>query len=410
MQKILIINHAGYIGGGGVSLLHILKAFDDLSEKYEIEVYCPDNPPSMCDLLEENNYSVIRGNSAPAIFAHYSGNDKFILGRSNLLNMKSLLFKEGLADIKNAISASNPDIIALNSMTLSWLGPHIKKMGRKSICFHKETYASGLFGLRTKIMKSLLTNSFHGVAFISKNDCNETGIVKGISRIITEKVDPVKYVSTKNPEVMEGSNEYNFNVPTRMIYVGGPTKLKGAHVALKALNYLKDENVNLTILKFDIEPRRKTIVDCKTLKHKIRYLLALDYEAKLTKIIDDNNLWDKLNLIPTVKNPEAYILSSDIILFPSTSPHQARPLYEGGLARIPVIITEFRQTKEHARDRINCLTFKKNDYVDLSKKIKNLIEDQKLTAQLVNENYKQTISDHNLTTLADELDEFISSL
>jgi hypothetical protein len=46
-KKILVFHHSGAIGGGGVSMLHILKTLKSLG--YNVKVICPSEPSHMID-------------------------------------------------------------------------------------------------------------------------------------------------------------------------------------------------------------------------------------------------------------------------------------------------------------------------------------------------------------------------
>jgi glycosyltransferase involved in cell wall biosynthesis len=404
-KKVLIIHHCGYIGGAGVSLYHIALALNSMSERYDVEVYCPNNPPKICDLLEGNQIRTIRANDEPVLFSHYNGCNKFILGRFSLRNMFDVIRKKGWLEIKEAIKISNPDIVIVNSMTMCWLGSLIRKMGIKVVCFHRETYAKGLLGFRTKYIKKCLKNDFDGVAFISKHDLQETGKTTGVAKVITDKVDLNIYKNIDRYKVnnsMKSSNQ-QFSI----VYLGGISKLKGCHILVKALAKLKNENVRLIFLQFGSQRRLKTIKDCKSTLHKIKYILGADYEAKILKLINKYSLWNKIEFIPSVTNPEKYILSSDIVVFPSTEAHQARPLYEAGAAQKPIIITEFNQTSEFAIDRFNCLTFKKGNHFELSEKINMLKDNKELYEILIKNNFMKSVEKHDLNHLPMELDKFL---
>ncbi|MGH2317018.1 glycosyltransferase [Planococcus sp. SE5232] len=404
MKKVLIVNHTGYLGGGGVSLLHIVESFGLMPEKYKLEVYCPFLPPDMCNLLEEKNIKVFKAKTNPTIISHYSGNDKPIINRHNLINIINLIRKNGWHELEEVIKNSNPDIVAFNSMTLCWMGKLVKKLGIKTVCFHRETYAKGTFGIRTRYIKKCIRNHFNAVAFISNNDIEETGPIAGHAQLITDKVKvSIDNELTKKLKLFEILDDTD-SVDKKLIYLGGANRLKGAHIILKALIELKDQNVKLIFLKFDGCKEVRKIKDYNSLKHKLRYILNMDYEAKLMKLIDKNDLWEKIIFIPTVVNPEDYIRSSDILVFPATSAHQSRPLYEAGVARVPIILTDFKQTREFAKDNFNCLTFKNHDYKDLSKKILQLMENEEVSYKIIENNYNQTIKYHNFKDMANEID------
>jgi len=408
MKKVLIINHSGYIGGASIGLFHIVMALKSMADKYEVEAYCPSNPSHVCDLFEKNQVKIIKSETNPVCFSHYSGCNRFILSRPSLINIKNVFFKNNWKEIEQIIKESNPDIVALNSMTMCWMGTLIKKKGIKTICFSRETYTRGMIGLRRSYIKRCLRKSFDSIVFISNNDLKETGSILGKSKVITDKVDLEIYKTVLKEDICK---ELNINSNTfNIIYLGGPVKLKGAHIILKALSQIDDKNVRLLFLKFDSVKRLKTLKDYKKITHKTKFLLGMDYEVRILKLINRYNLNDRIDFIPTVLNPERYILASDLVVFPSTQPHQARLIYEAGAAKKPIIITEFRQTAEYAKNNINCITFKNGNYVELAEKIQLLKDNNELRGKLVNNNYRQTKMYHNAVDLVGELDMLIKEL
>lgn len=403
MKKVLIITHWGGIAGGNVSLMQMARAIESMPNDYSLTVYCPNTPPEMFNWLHENKINVVTNNKLPATFNHYRGSDLPIFTFKSLRNIYQVLRRKGWTELSRIIDTVSPDIVILNSMTLCWMGPLIRKMGIKVICYNRETYAKGLFGIRTKFIKSTLMKNFDGVAFISNYDQEKTGKIRGISRVITDKVDIEVYNEIRG--MTEEKKDINNNQPFRIAYLGGMSKLKGAHVIIKALASIKNEEIKLMFFKYGV--KNKNTKYKQTLTRKIKRLFRLDYEEYVLKLINKNNLWDKVEFYPTVKNPENYILKSNLLVFPSTEPHQARPLYEAGAARVPIIITEFEQTKEFANNGINCLTFSRNRYSELATLILNVKNNRLKSNELIENNYLQTREKHNIKNLAKELDELI---
>lgn len=402
MNKVLIINHWGGIAGGNVSLMQIANAIKTMDNKYDLKVLCPDSPPDMIEWLNENNVDTISCKRNIAIFNHYSGSDNFILSIRSILNIIEVFKKKGYLEVIDATKNYDPDLVVINSMTLLWLGPIIRNLGYEVACFHRETYARGLFGIRTKIMKTVLAKYFH-LAFISKNDMYETGKTKFIKDIITDKVDVNVYHKIKESNIRK-----NHNNTLEILYLGGMSRLKGAKVIVKALILLKQYNVKLVFLKYN--PDQNNNITNKFNIRKLIKLMKIDYESSVIKIINRNKLWKNIEFHDTVKNPENFIINADMIVFPSTKPHQSRPLYEAGIAEVPFVISDFKQTREFTINKYNCLTFKPNNYKDLARTIIGLIEDEELKNEIVKNNYEQSFKKHNLTSLSKEIDSFFSKI
>jgi glycosyltransferase involved in cell wall biosynthesis len=60
-----------------------------------------------------------------------------------------------------------------------------------------------------------------------------------------------------------------------------------------------------------------------------------------------------------------------LLVFPATKPHQARPIFEAGLSKIPVIASEFPNIKEFMNDELG-FTFQNKNSSDLAKLIKDI--------------------------------------
>lgn len=374
-----------------------------------MEVYCPAEPKAIADLIRKYPIKVTTHYHKPLIFNHYSGFNSFILNPNTIHNILDVMISPIRKRYIDVIKNSQADIVAVNSMTMFWLGPIIRKLGKKSVCFHRETFKSGIVGLRTNIMKFLLKKYFDGLVFISKFDFNEVNAATGIKKVITDKVDMNLYdknIDKKELRKKAGIDQEAFIV----IFLGGTQKLKGGDVVLRALSNVKNENIKLIFMQFEDPKKEPTLNDKVSIRSKLKLIVGKDYHANLVKYIDKNKLWDKIHFIPAVTNPHDYILASDLVVFPSTKPHQARPFYEAGAAKVPIIITEFKQTAEFAKNNVNCLTIKKNDHIALANGILKFMNDSNFYNYIVENNHKQTLIYHNNKSLPFELDEFFDCL
>lgn len=406
MKNIFIINHWSGIAGGNVSLVHVSSAINRMSKKYCLTVYCPDSPPDLANWLEEEGIQVVRSKTFPATFNHYQGSNKFILSYTSLKYIYNVITKKGWKDIEDTIRLKNPDLVIVNSMTLFWMGPLIKKMGYKALCFQRETFIKGIFSLRTYIMKNIMKKYFDEIVFISHNDLKEFGtkFTKEVN-VITDKVDLNKYERSKKDHIniSEGT--------TNILYLGGMSRLKGAYIIVRALSILREKvDVKLTFLKYC----PNEYVNCKSLSRRIVYkifnFVGIKYEFKVLKYIEKHDLFNNIIFYDTLRNPEELIMNSDVVVFPSTKPHQARPLYESGAAMTPCIISDFIETSEYAVDEVNCLTFKPGNADDLAKKILRIINDTELREKIVSNNHNQTVQNHDVNSLCAELDILFSTI
>lgn len=402
-HKILLIHHSPFIGGAGVSLLHILKAINSNNKdsQYDVTVYCPSNPNSMIKEIQKLGFNTVSNPSYIPIQEHFSGNVNFFFGYKSIKNKFNILFKK--KNIKELIHSVNPQIIIVNSMTLSYIGQIGKDLGKETICFHRETYAKGLLGIRSKKIKKSLSNYFDKVVFISNFDMMQTSSrYLNNFKVITDKVEVEKYNKYyKKEEVIKGVAKIPENA-FKILYTGGMNKFKGANVLISALAEC-DQDVHLIFLQYSGEKNKKTFKNFNTKKEKLKYLLGKDFSAQVLKIIDKKNMWDRIHFQPTTQDVEKYFLVTDIVVFPSLSPHQARPIYEAGAAKKPIIITKSKNISEFLTDGKNGLTFNNNDHMDLARKIMYLKKNPQIAKKLGESNYYNTMENHNFSDLKEEI-------
>lgn len=400
MINLLLIHHSGGTGGAGVSLLHIIRKID--KSKFKVFLLCPEYPTNLIKLISNEDCQVISSNTSPKIFAHYNGGISCGISLKALVNIY-LIIKDK-KNIENYINEINPDIIAVNSMTLFWIGKISKKLNKKTVCFHRETYQKGLFGIRSKIIKCGLSKWFDKVAFISLNDFNETGNIRAERKLIYDRVDLKSFNKIEKKEAKEilGLDKNKKYI----LYLGGISELKGSDVIMKAMKYIEDDNTTLLFIDDIDHIQRPSLGQFTKLKDKFKYIFKKDIYMKTLDIYFKSKLQNTVLFMQRTNNPELYYKASDVVVFPSTKAHQSRPIYEAGIAKIPVLITEFKQTKEFALNEVTAITFKNKNSYDLANKIKRILQGKYDLNTIVANNYRQVITNHDLETLSNDLEDF----
>ena len=386
-KKVLIFHHHGSIGGAGLSLLHIIKSID--RTKYDVSVVCPIEPPQMAKSIEDIGVRVIETKKTPVIFAHYNGGIKYAFSIRTFINL--ILLKKDKKNIVSIINSVEPDIIIVNSMLLSFLGKYVHNKSTEKICFCRETYQKGLFGFRTHLIKKWMSKYFEKVVFISKYDYDSTFPCNAKRILITDKVEIEKYSTVKKKDQSDYQN---------LLYLGGVAKIKGIHILLKAINYT-DERVRFYLVANSQITKKPSLFDYFMSFFKISSMsmAKVSYNGVRNK--------ERVTILKPSSSPENYYAKSDLIVFPSTIAHQARPIYEAGAAQIPIIISDFPETQEFAKNELNCLTFKPSNCKDLARCINKVISDEELKNRIIKNNYDMTIRYHNYNDMAKEIDDLL---
>jgi len=403
MEKLLLFNMSATIGGAGISFLQYLENLD--REKYEIVVYNNANRPDIANRIEDMGIRVIRALNSPVVFSHFSGADGFALSPIKMLNYLRVLYDQ--PKIARVLDEEKPDVVIVNSMTLFWIGRLAQRRGIRAICLHREVYPKGLFGFRTKLLKYGLDRWFSDIAFISQHEEAETAAAHARTRVICDKVDLDIFHEVDKDAVRE-----KLGLPGDaylVLYIGGGGKLKGAHTIIDAMNYIDNSNIKLVFLQCSEPPSKKTRKDYVSPKLILKLLLGLDYAAKVGSCYASCHNKQSFIFKPESTAIQEYFAACDVIVFPSYAPHQARPAYEAGAARIPVIISDFPHTAEFVTDGVTGFTFKPKDSKALAERIIwvcNNKNSDKLR-QVVENNYLNTVRDHNTTTLKKEIERLL---
>lgn len=398
-NKMLIFHQSGSIGGAGLSLLHIVDNID--YAKYAVYVACPNKPQDMFNELSKRNVTVIPTERTPIIFPHYSGGIKYALSIRTIMNWLQII--RDRKNVEIIIKEVDPDIVVVNSMTMFFIGKYAKAMGKKTVCFHRETYQKGLFGFRTSLIKNGLSKYFDKVVFISRFDYDATVPCDAQKHVIYDKVDMSLYQYEHNLREAYGIKEDEKTV----LYLGGVSKLKGAHIVLSAMNHIKEDNVRLLFVGNISKNQLESPVSIKEFvlgkgRVESRSMVKIAYKEVKKK--------DKVTILPTTFEPEKYFSIADIVVFPSTMAHQARPIYEAGAAKVPIVVSDYIETTEFAKNDVNVLTFSPRNAKELAMKIDCLVDDENRCGQLVDANYKMTLDNHNLEDMKAELENVFGDL
>ncbi len=374
-KNITIVHHCGHIGGAGRSLIQTVKM---LEEKYNVTVLCPASTP-MSALLSENNINVVPYDFKIGTVEYYSGGPKK-LSRTYF----SQYTKRGSCwdSMKNLISNTKPDIVMLNSITLSYLIPKINsQLNCKTVCFVRETFPENGSSAMFKKYRKLL-NKASAVCFISDYDRLKFNLKNKYAITVKNSVPDSLFDEISRDDAF-ASLEIDREANTfYALYVGGASELKGASVMANAMQYLP-ENIKLLTAGDSKEAMQQ--VFSSVAESKIHYLGVLtDMKAAYT--------------------------ACDVLIFPSTSPHQARPAFEAGCFKKPVVISNFEQTSEFVKDGYNGLCVNPSDSKDLADKIIKLADDTALAEALGENNFTTSHQNHSIESIKETLFELAENV
>ncbi|MBP1587908.1 MAG: glycosyltransferase family 4 protein, partial [Clostridia bacterium] len=385
LRKLIFIHHSGDIGGAGLSLIRTVK---EASRDFEVKAAVPEGS-DVAAMLEAEQIPVLPYDGAPGTVEYYSGGPAF-MGRTYVKRIfRRRPFRKKLLGI---ISSEKPDGVVLNSLTLSYLAPAIRRAGIPCGIFVRETFPRK--GLRIMLRKyRRLLGSAEGVYFISRFDRDFWKITGTDTYIIRNSV-PESFFEPQTAEDarkepglnsggqqgLEGRPETGNrpgagNLPGAgslpdttfsVLYLGGVSPLKGINVISKAAELLPG-NVEILAAGDSAEAMRPFFAKAQA---KVRCLGLL------------------------ADTRPAYG-AADAVVIPITAPHQARPVFEAGAASCPVIVSDFPELSEYAENGRNCLTVPPGDPGRLAEAIVRLMENPAERKALSAENLKLSRTNHS---------------
>lgn len=384
-KKLLFLHHCGTIGGAGLSALQALRAIP--RELFDITVYChTSDSREMAELFGGLGLRVLEGGSSPAIYAHYSGAEKPLLSRRSLQTL--LLVLRDRPKIEALLERERPDVVVVNSMTLFWIGRLAKARGMAAVCFFRETYAREWLGVRNAIIRRQLSRYFDLVCFISNHDLMQNAALACEKAVVYDSFDDGRYAAL--PSRSEARRALGLPQDRALVlYVGGMSKLKGAHVALSAMARVSREDAALVFVGGEALLADPPVpAGCRA---RLRRLFRLPYLRRCRRRYRALAAAGRVCVLPVQQDIGLCYAAADALLAPSTRPHQLRPIYEAGACRVPVITTAFDAVREFA-DGENSLLIANGDVAGFAAAIEAALGGGPEIEARVRENYARVMA------------------
>jgi glycosyltransferase involved in cell wall biosynthesis len=346
-RRVLIMHHYGGWGGAGIMLynlierlylenleIHLLLPFGILSER--IAARYP-------DIIVHHMLSIRE-------FPHYEGMDSNLTNFWNLRKFFNFFSADHMS--QRVLMQVDPNVIILNSSVLVTYLKNFRAIASDAIIILliQENISNGVFGFRKAYVTKLVKKYSDLIVFISSYDLKKFGKTN-------------KWMIVRNWIAQEVTEKYKneiFEEDAGVLFLGGGSKLKGAHTIIEAFRVLRSsgQNVKLTILGDLPQTARNPFV--KFYINKVNRSLS-----KLSNV----------QILGNVAEPYEYINRCLLLAFPITKPHQGRPIMEAGFFSKPVVASRFEALFEDLEDKKSGLYFKPSHPKELARVIQKLTSD-----------------------------------
>ncbi len=338
--NILFVHHGSGIGGAPISLLNLIKQLDKDKFNFKVVVF---NDSEVVSFFKDNFIDVEVFFGENRWFSH---SEPGKLGFNFVLKYyrdyrawRKIAIKEGPEFLSN----QNFDIIHLNSHVLSSYAYAAKSLNKKVVLHNREAIAKGYFGIRKRILSTLIDKYCDLIINISLDNSNRLGL---------EHKSSIVYNFVTLPSVFKEP----FSRPKfKVLYLGGNALIKGFSTAVECLPFL-DENVELHFAgnynKWHIATSFKV-----KLKNVIKMTFYRSKYLPLRNMLEAKNA----RYLGLLRDPYPIIDDCDILITPFSVEHFSRPAMEAFAYGKPVIGSNVEGMNEIIDHNVNGLLFEKNN-------------------------------------------------
>lgn len=218
------------------------------------------------------------------------------------------------------LKKTKPDLIHLNTSSLIACAIAAKLRGIPVVFHVREPLARGWFGVRQWFMKHLVNKFSDAIIAISEYDASRLVPSKKI-KVVYNFVDFKTFDKSLKGDYY--ARKFGLKGKKIILMLGGISKLKGTHVLIEALKRVKEKI-----------PQVKCVIAGPS-----KGFLGF-YAWSVKRFVRQNGLQENVVFAGTVKDVPRLIAASDVVVFPSTRPHFARPVVEASAMAKPAVASK----------------------------------------------------------------------
>jgi glycosyltransferase involved in cell wall biosynthesis len=363
--RILYVHHGKGIGGAPLSLLYLIRALD--RERFS---------PVAAFIHESEATELFRS----------EGIETLVVGRIRDFSHTNVLWYPwwqwpkilhrllhlpfAIERAKRFMEKHPSEIVHLNTSTLLAFGIAAKRLGRKVVWHVREPIHSGYIGLRRRLVRSVIDRNADIVIPISGYDASQL-LPSDSIRVVYNFVD--FGVFDRGIDGAEARDELGIGKKARMVLMlGGINRVKGTRefvdAALRVLEKKDDVVFCIAGAAPGLTPRN---------------LLngSAVYERAVRRMIPEGRR-SSILFTGVRRDVPRLLAASDIVCFPSTVPHFARPIIEASAMGKPVIASDLGGPKELVEDGSTGILVPSGDCGALSEAMLDLLDHPEKAASM----------------------------
>ncbi len=398
MARIMFVHRGVGLGGAPRSLRNIVEAVRPLG--HECVIACM-QCESVVRFLRESGAEVVTVRELPRYTN--STTNRFRVGSREFRAQQA--YARGYADYwKRTLQKHGEfDLVFLNSMVLCDLIAPSTETGAKVIQAVRETAAPGesLVVMREKMHQA------DAAMFISSYD-RDLFDLEIRSEVIPNFSYPENLSCTEQQRAsLRGQLGYSPD-EVLFLFTGGLSAIKGSLFLLDLLSEISLSPA-VRFLVAGYTPSRST----RQMVKGILDLLGLrrDRTESMKRALRRarRNPHVQIDMLGFVRNIDDYYKISDVCLVPYNVPHQARPIFEAGFARMPCLVSDFSCFRDAIEDGENGLLLPLEPE-PWARAIQRMVEETGFRLRLGEGNYRHAMKYHNAHVNVPMIRQFFQSM
>lgn len=373
--RICYFVHGIGVGGASLSLLYQIQQLDrEIYQPVVVFLY----RSRMCDVFRKHGIKTLVAKGLTE-FSHTTG--EYVHFGNPRGWLKAANYLPSVIGTYRLLKRLRPDIVHLNSSTLTPQLVGAKLAGVPAVWHIREHIVKGHFGLRRWLHKVLARYVADAVIFILKSEAEKFGCPNN-THVVYNFVDFDEYDRYKrDPEQLTrpgGSRT--------VVMLGGVAKIKGTLEYVQAYSLVKQRIGQVRFLVVGDAGNKLP----GTWRGKFRKGLHRSggYSHAVHSWASAHGQ-DGIVFTGVVENIPALLARVDLVVFPSTVPHFARPVIEAGAMALPVVASDLEGPREIVVHGDTGLLVPPGDVKALAEAIIAVLSDDALAKKMGERGYRR---------------------
>lgn len=386
--RILYVVHSAGLGGALLSLRYLVEALD--RDRYEPVVACIHDVPEVMDTFRAAGVETVHAPGI-SIFPHTTGGwDPLATPFGALRAARTLrAFGPSARATEALVRRVRPDIVHLNSLVLAPSAAGARAAGARVVWHVRESVHPGHLGVRRRWLGRAIRRWADEAVFISHDDRRRlTGGSFGV--VIPNYVDHARF-----DRALPGCPvRAELNVPADAplaLFFGGVSSLKGAHVLLPALLRARRTVPNLHAVIAGAEAPWSQSLVARAARAVLPLLGSGTERQRFVRAYQEGGMEGWVRLLPFRNDPERLTAAADVVVFPSTQPHFARPVIEAAAMATPVVASRLGGVEELVEDGVTGILVPPGDPEALGDALARVLGDPALAGRMGEAGYARSL-------------------